>query len=317
MASIQKTELPALFYAADAASKSAQFRFLLLVAADLATMVVGVAATITISWSETSPSLYAGAAVVATISFAASAVLSCAIKLSMAEQHWYKGRAVAESVKTLAWRYATCADPFPEQLSIQDADVAFCDRLKRLLEQNRDVGCELGQCEGAGLQITPNMRKLRQADFQTRADVYLKERLNDQQNWYAAKARVCHRMAIIWFTAIVILQLAAATIAASAIRSSRFSYLLDIAALPAAAAAAVLAWTQVKKHDERAEAYGIAAQDLGVSISLASHVNSVGELASLVKNAEKAISREHTLWIARRDQHIAPPLAEAVGNEQR
>ena len=37
-----------------------------------------------------------------------------ALLILQPERTWYEGRAVAESVKTLAWRYSVCADPFPK-----------------------------------------------------------------------------------------------------------------------------------------------------------------------------------------------------------
>ena len=46
---------------------------------------------------------------------------------------WYEGRAGAESVKTLTWRYAVGGNPFPTSLTTAEADHLFLERLSLLL----------------------------------------------------------------------------------------------------------------------------------------------------------------------------------------
>ena len=48
-----------------------------------------------------------------------------ALLILQPERTWYEGRAVAESVKTLAWRYSVCADPFPKEMSRAEAESNF------------------------------------------------------------------------------------------------------------------------------------------------------------------------------------------------
>lgn len=70
--------------------------------------------------------------------------------------------------------------------------------------------------------------------------------------------------------------------------------------LLAAVVAAVFAWLQLKRHQELAKAYGVAALELGTMLGRISECDSADRLAAFVEEAEEAMSREHTLWRARR-----------------
>jgi hypothetical protein len=66
-------------------------------------------------------------------------------------------------------------------------------------------------------------------------------------------------------------------------------------------AAAAMAWLQVKRYQELAQSYLLAAHELGLIEAQSLHVHTEVELSAFVANAENAISREHTMWVARRD----------------
>lgn len=76
----------------------------------------------------------------------------------------------------------------------------------------------------------------------------------------------------------------------------------------ATGASAVLAWLQIRRHQELAQSYAVASHELALAESRARHVRSEEELARFVGDAEAAISREHTLWIARRDESATIPV---------
>jgi DNA-binding transcriptional regulator of glucitol operon len=68
----------------------------------------------------------------------------------------------------------------------------------------------------------------------------------------------------------------------------------------AALSSCILAWLQVKKYQETAQSYSIAHDELGLIETLAANIRSEEALATFVQDAENAVSREHTLWIAKR-----------------
>src|SRR5437879_9835463 len=101
-------ELPSVFVAADASSRSQQRLYLwlrrvqllmLLVAAALGAVVVR---TGRVEWGP----LLAG------LAFVVAGLMEATILTLQLERGWYGGRAVAESVKTLACRYAVAGEPF-------------------------------------------------------------------------------------------------------------------------------------------------------------------------------------------------------------
>ena len=69
-------------------------------------------------------------------------------------------------------------------------------------------------------------------------------------------------------------------------------------------ATASIAWLQVRRHQELAQSYNLAAHELGLIAIQATHVGSDEGLSKFVADAETAISREHTMWVARRDRNL-------------
>ena len=88
--------------------------------------------------------------------------------------------------------------------------------------------------------------------------------------------------------------------------------LINLTGAFSAVAAASMAWLQMKRYQDLAQAYALVAHELGLIEVQAEDVRRLIEtqaqrvhreehLASFVANAENAISREHTMWVARRD----------------
>jgi len=66
-------------------------------------------------------------------------------------------------------------------------------------------------------------------------------------------------------------------------------------------AGAVLTWMQVKRFRELASSYGLAAQEIGIIRGELDEVKTESEFIEFVKDSENAFSREHTQWIARKN----------------
>jgi hypothetical protein len=214
------------------------------------------------------------------------------------EARWYQGRAAAESVKTLAWRYAMGGEPFGLSLSDAEADKLFIVRLRDILGDLGDVMLTMGG-KGSGTQITQEMRALRDLDLAGRKRVYAAQRIEDQRNWYASKAARNTRSLRLWLT--VTLALEVAGVAAGILKAVRIlespGDLLGIFATMVAAAAA---WIQTKQHGTLATSYSVAAQELAAIGTLIEHQTTDDEWEKFVGSSEAAISREHTLWRASR-----------------
>src|SRR5207249_1769035 len=130
-----------------------------------------------------------------------------------------------------------------------------------------------------------------------RRDFYRKNRLSDQRMWYAGKATWNSRKERFWFLISLILQIIAAVAALSFILSP--SALAPVGILTTAAAAS-RSWSSAKSHRELSQSYGLISRQLAVLDDQCSTATSDQDLAALVENTERTISREHTIWIVRR-----------------
>jgi hypothetical protein len=206
---------------------------------------------------------------------------------------WYEGRAAAESAKTLAWRYMVRGEPFEVQTT--DVDKQFFAQTYSLLQDLQSIS--LGAPESDANQITDKMRQVRALDFNERRQVYLVDRIVDQQRWYSEKARWNARRARGWVLISIVLEIAG--LIGGALKA--FGWIsFDLLGFLAASAGVVVAWIEAKQHRNLATAYGIASQELASIASELPTVNSEEQWAAFVSQAEEAISREHTLWRASR-----------------
>jgi hypothetical protein len=236
----------------------------------------------------------AGAA--AALAFAAGVGVVLYLLNLRPQRDWYEGRAAAESVKTLAWQYAVGGGQHRVDAP-GDADALFLDRLVEIMDQMNTV--EAG-APGSSEQITAAMRALRARPLAQRREAYLEQRVDDQIGWYTAKAQHNRRQVRRWSAIAIVAQvigLAAAGLKAFDVVE------IDVLGIVAAVAASATAWMQTKDHQNLAESYRVTAKDLGIIRTRAGAPPPPAteqEWAEFVEEAERAISREHTLWLARR-----------------
>jgi hypothetical protein len=144
------------------------------------------------------------------------------------------------------------------------------------------------------------MQEVRVLSTQDRRDFYVKARIEDQRNWYSAKAKTNQDREWRWFIVIMLAQIAAIVSAFLLVYSPESN--LNLTGFCSTLATAALAWLQVKRHQELAQSYNLTAQELGLIATKARHIITDDKLSAFVSDTENAISREHTMWIARRDQ---------------
>jgi hypothetical protein len=216
------------------------------------------------------------------------------------KQQWYGGRAAAESIKSLAWRYMTGAEPFFVSLPPRDVDQQFLGSLQSVLDQSDQLAVPLSGVVAREPQITEKMRVVRSLSLVERKQVYIEDRINDQQRWYSEKSGTNETLETRFFGFVMVAQALALFYAIFLVAQPNIP--LDLTGVFSTAAAAFLGWMQVKQYQELAQAYGVAAHELGLICDQSRYINSDDDFAIFVADAEAAISREHTLWIARRDR---------------
>lgn len=294
---ILPADYPALFQVADRASQAAQRKHLWFTGTILSSLVCaalfgalgGVLAPYKLALATASTALVA-------LSF----VLTAIRRALKPEKLWYGGRAVAESVKSMSWRYMTGAAPYSIGPSADGADAKFVADLKSMVRGSDQLAVGFGSDYIDRPQISTRMRELRSATVDQRREAYVIQRIADQRRWYGSKARKSQRAETRYFVIILVSQ--ALALASAAYMISAPSSRWNLVGVFSALAGSLVAWLQVRQHEELAQSYAVAALELGFIEEQATHVSSEKDFSAFVADAENAISREHTLWIARRDR---------------
>ena len=282
--------MPALFGAADNGAVAGQTAFLWVTRLRLVALsLVAVASTLSTVIAP-QPLL-----LVTAVAFVAAVALEVALWVGKPERRWYDGRAAAESLKTLTWRYSVRGEPFGSESDDESADDLFLSRTHEVLRGLRGVSLSAGD-QAARLQITPQMKSLRQADFEERATAYDRERVQDQQTWYARKSRRNTRRATVWTALLVLLELCGLALVGLEVGGVLE---VEVIAIVAVLGASVVAWVETRQFRQLAEAYFVASRELG-SIRAELGRQDGSSWGAFVDQAEEAISREHTLWRASR-----------------
>lgn len=289
---VTNADFPSLFQAADSASNRSQVLYMRLVKADLAMLFVGALLTsITVNNLEIKVWLNIFGAILLLLAFATS----LGLKFTRYEKTWYGARAVAESVKTLSWRYMTCAKPFDSSLAVGQVDHLFVNRLEEILLERKNLAVDFpGNITN---QISDRMKEIRQLPWEDKKNIYLNYRVQDQRAWYNKKSEINRNNGNIFFVIAIVLQFIAFAFAMYRIKDPNT---INLAAVFATGTAALFSWIQIKKFHELAQVYALTAQELGF-VETKAAVTGDMELSSFVADSENAISREHIMWTARRD----------------
>jgi hypothetical protein len=239
------------------------------------------------------------AGLLASISFFAILFLTIFQGVKRFDRTWYNGRAVAESVKTRTWRFVMRAEPYFDVESINSVKQEFCEDLKNILEQNRDLGSFLSHESVTKDTISKSMVEIRELSVIDRLNYYTSNRINEQRTWYHTKASLNKKLANNWFIALVITN--SIVILLLLIEVGYKIYNLPTPAL-IVVGTSVVSWMQIKKFQDLATSYGLTAHEIGIIKEQSFKVQGEKELSDFVKDAENAFSREHTQWVARKDK---------------
>jgi len=291
MLGLTDDQLPEFFATADASAASAQDSALRSSGVRLAGIV---AAALGGTFSIVVGQVDIWAAV-ALLGFLLALGAEIYILLVRPEQRWYQARAGAESAKTLSWRYSVGADPFFLALSTAAADSLFRERLGQVAQQ---VHSSVRIPAGDGGSPTSGMKSLRAASLKSRRAVYLRDRTEVQRDWYTAKAEANRVAASRWRVFLLFSEVVAVTLA-----SARLFGLweIDVAGILAAVIGAGAAWLSLKQHVTLRAAYSLTAAELQKQMGMLRAANEQ-QWSSAVADAEEAISREHTMWLASRGE---------------
>ena len=290
---VERDDYPTLVGVASEASRSGQWQYVRFVWLNLAFVVL--ASTLGALASFVSRDLAALIAVPVAIAMFGALIVSVANGGGRHDRFWFGGRAVAESVKTSAWRYMMRAEPYNTDDAA--AEQGLIDTLEEILATDAILKQDLRAVPG--VVITPRMRQVRALPLRERKACYRHARVQNQLDWYSTKAAANRRAARAWWSIGVGAQGLAVVAAVLGILRPESLNLIGVFAAVAAAATAL---TQLRRHDELGKSYALAARELAHLKDLLDGVRREAVLQDRVKDTEAAISREHTMWVARRDR---------------
>jgi hypothetical protein len=286
-------QYPSYYTAADTASKKSQTTYLLFIGINLGFMIIAALMGV-YNFQCVVAKLWIY--IVSGVLLLSSLIFTIVLRTLKFEDTWYQGRALAESVKTLTWRFITCAETFEKNLT--NVDEVFTKRIVELLTEFKTLNKSLDANILKQPIVTDDMKKRRAQSLDERKKAYLNERIIEQKKWYAKKATYNKKGYLFWFICILIFQ-------ASAIASVVFLITvptsnLKFVGLFTTLASAALSWLQLKQHQSLKQAYTTAVLELGIIEVAVDKVASEEALSKFVLDSENAVSREHTLWMAQR-----------------
>ncbi len=287
---IKSSEMPGLYQSADRASLDAQSSYF----TGLRWYLVLLICAAFISYAR--PNDLIGALLSASLFLITLGILVF-IRVKKPDDIWYNGRAVAESVKTRAWRWMMRAEPYEDHQNIEIVSKQFINDLKAILSQNKSLSHSLQSTDAVDDPISQPMKDIRTLSVSERLGIYVDQRIQNQVNWYWTKSGFNKRRAQQWFWVSVFLHASAIAMLLYRIKDPTFSLPVEVVAT---SAGAVLTWLQAKKHNELNSAYALAAHEIVLIKGESASVCREQQLSEYVVNSEAAFSREHTQWVARK-----------------
>ena len=219
------------------------------------------------------------------------------IQTAKMDNLWYDYRSIAESIKTLTWKYMLKVTPFAGDES--DCTREFRKRVTKILN-NKMVLHKYQAIPANKPFITKDMKDIRQCDLQTRALIYTQYRIQDQADWYEKKSKYNKKMGTRFYICYMLLNISLLVfIIISICKFNGKELPLDLFMI---LVTSIQTWTQIKKYSDLANSYALATQEIAL-IREEKPSFSKGEeekFSKYVSDCENAFSREHTQWYARK-----------------
>lgn len=210
-----------------------------------------------------------------------------------AEKRWYDARAATESIKSAAWQFAVKCKPYDAVDS--DAKGLLTGLLKNVLK--RVPKLEVTQSRGMNAVVSQDMSEIRSLKLEDRIAKYKEERVEDQITWYRTEAKNNKTRAKIWRIVLIMLESIAVILGFIRILGA---FDVNWVGILATAAASVAAWQQTRNFTFLSESYSVTTLELSFVLDSFSNVADENSWSDAARDAESAFSREHGLWLVRR-----------------
>ena len=282
-------DYPSIQRSANEASGSAQHVFLWLNKLQLILLVL---TAIVSGWGPTAPDIQRIVGIAVAITMMVALAIEIALRIGKFDDRWFRCRALAENIKSAVWYFVMSP---ADHTSL--AEVEFLGQIEQLQERLPDLAKELSLHDDTGSLVTDWMRQTQLLPFAQKLVLYRKQRIDDQQQWYHRNAKGNVKRERIGSWAIFALEFIAIGYAfLQAWRLWEFNAVGGIAAV----SASCIAWIQMKRYSDLGTSYAIAAGDIRRIAEKRQHVRTDPELQEFVREIETAVSREHSMWLAKR-----------------
>jgi hypothetical protein len=231
-------------------------------------------------------------AIVTCLLIAAVLAMNVWLRYGAYDDTWFRCRALAENIKSAMWYFIML--PAPQRV---ESEREFLRQVEEMQERLPGISKQLSLHRIDGPIVTDWMRDIQALSTAEKLAAYRAERVQNQIAWYQSKAASNARRERQWQAAIFILEFLALVYAGFyAWKLWQFNAVGGVAGI----SAAFVAWMQTKRHSDLANSYAVAEEDLRRIAAKREHAASDLEIARFVREVETAVSREHSMWLARR-----------------
>ncbi|MGW2181404.1 DUF4231 domain-containing protein [Streptomyces sp. NPDC001732] len=292
----RNADLPALFHHTDEIAIASQREAVNTTRIQLILLVVG-AAPAAVPWRATLGDTFQLADAAGVLAYLGVLITTYLAARRKAKSQWQLNRSAAEFIKSMCWRYSVHGAPF--DTGTQHPEAVFANRLEEGLQELRKVGWADPRdltADSGGL-ITESMRELRGKAFTVRKETYVRDRLIEQRSWYRRRQEVSRRATLVWSTTIAVLTALALVFALLRMFSVTQSFALT--GVLSSAAAACLAWNEMRRHHPLISAHSLVEQDLEAMQVAMETTLTERQWSRAVFETERIVSPQHTDWLAR------------------
>lgn len=219
---------------------------------------------------------------------------------------WYNARAVAESIKTICWRFATKSEPY--NVPDLDSKNLLLKTIKDIVDMNHDFQKNISSRFSSHQQIPDNMVKTRMLSLPERLELYYTNRVIEQRDWYIKKSNWNRTRSYMFFASLIVVSIVLSVLLFLDLKEppinvqkpvNQIDYPIEIML---SILSVIFTWVQTKKYKELDKSYALASHEIGFIATQNESVITEADLSEYVNNSENAFSREHTQWIARKDK---------------
>ncbi|MFE3898949.1 DUF4231 domain-containing protein [Streptomyces sp. NPDC059153] len=292
----RNADLPALFHHTDAIAIASQREAVNTTRVQLILLVIG-AMPAAVPWHLEIGDTFQLADAIGALAYVGVLITMYLTAQRKAKSQWQLNRSAAEFIKSMCWRYSVHGSPF--DTTTHHPEAVFANRLEEGLQELRKVGWADPRdltADSGGL-ITDSMRELRSKAFTVRKETYVRDRLIEQRSWYRRRQEVSRRATLVWSTTIAVL--AGLALVFALLRTFSVTQSFALTGVLSAAAAACLAWSEMRRHHPLISAHSLVEQDLEAMQVAMETTLTERQWPRAVFETERIVSPQHTDWLAR------------------